>query len=323
MHQYPWCPQCFGDSEPRRICVSIPSVFQSLDNILDLKSQMAQVLEYLVRQQALPPSPALAPPPALAPVLSPSVPAVDNVSDRDEVMSKGDQDAISIMAFWDGDSLEQQETEPIVSELRLVSGMLLQISGFQGQDLGRSLAGLVVVRRQLWLCLLRVPDADKSDLLYTPIFPGHTFVEEMKVAVMLPSCAPVWDMFKPWRLAVTMVTRTILIPTALCGNLRHRLQASVAANTQGCQQEWVNTGHVAPAHQRSGKQFPRPQTHPFSQHQLQYWRNCTSDSWVPTTVQTSYTLQFRAGPPFRGITVTSMSDPLQVLALRQEVDTLL
>ncbi|MGH0140269.1 UNVERIFIED_CONTAM: hypothetical protein FKN15_040736 [Acipenser sinensis] len=169
----------------------------------------------------------------------------------------------------------------------------------------------------------RVPDADKSDLLYTPIFPGHTFVEEMKVAVMLPSCAPVWDMFKPWRLAVTMVTRTILIPTALCGNLRHRLQASVAANTQGCQQEWVNTGHVAPAHQRSGKQFPRPQTHPFSQHQLQYWRNCTSDSWVPTTVQTSYTLQFRAGPPFRGITVTSMSDPLQVLALRQEVDTLL
>ncbi|MGH0132327.1 UNVERIFIED_CONTAM: hypothetical protein FKN15_061490 [Acipenser sinensis] len=63
----------------------------------------------------------------------------------------------------------------------------------------------------------------------------------------------------------------------------------------------------------------RPQTHPFSQHQLQYWHSCTSDSWVLATVHTGYALQFRAGPtPFRGIMVTSVIYPLHDLALRQE-----
>ncbi|MGH0152021.1 UNVERIFIED_CONTAM: hypothetical protein FKN15_068900 [Acipenser sinensis] len=72
--------------------------------------------------------------------------------------------------------------EPVASELRLVSGTLLQISGFQGQALGRSLAGLVVARRQLCLSQARVPNADKSALLDVPISPGHTFepaVEEV------------------------------------------------------------------------------------------------------------------------------------------------
>ncbi|MGH0159883.1 UNVERIFIED_CONTAM: hypothetical protein FKN15_038335 [Acipenser sinensis] len=54
--------------------------------------------------------------------------------------------------------------EPLASELRLVSGTLLPISSFQGQALGRSLASLVVARRQLWLSQMRVPDADKSIL---------------------------------------------------------------------------------------------------------------------------------------------------------------
>ncbi|MGH0175767.1 UNVERIFIED_CONTAM: hypothetical protein FKN15_071388 [Acipenser sinensis] len=68
------------------------------------------------------------------------------------------------------------------SELCLVSSTLLQISGFQGQALGRSLMDLVVARRQLWLAQARVPDADKSALLDAPISPGHTFgpvVEEI------------------------------------------------------------------------------------------------------------------------------------------------
>ncbi|MGH0156545.1 UNVERIFIED_CONTAM: hypothetical protein FKN15_046716 [Acipenser sinensis] len=80
-------------------------------DILDLNSQMAEVLEYLVRQQALPSASAPAPPPAPAPILTPPSPAVADVSDRGEAMSEEDQDVISIVASWDGDSLEQQETE--------------------------------------------------------------------------------------------------------------------------------------------------------------------------------------------------------------------
>ncbi|MGH0125216.1 UNVERIFIED_CONTAM: hypothetical protein FKN15_048901 [Acipenser sinensis] len=87
---------------------------------------------------------------------------------------------------------------------RTVSGTLLQISGFQGQALGRSLAGLVVPCKQLWLSQTRVPDADKSALLDAPISPGNAFgpaVEEIlqcshreqevsrQVAAILPSHA--------------------------------------------------------------------------------------------------------------------------------------
>ncbi|MGH0152841.1 UNVERIFIED_CONTAM: hypothetical protein FKN15_023594 [Acipenser sinensis] len=46
--------------------------------------------------------------------------------------------------------------------------MLLQVSGFQGQALGQSLAGLVVARRQLWLSQAKVPDTDKSTYLPWP-----------------------------------------------------------------------------------------------------------------------------------------------------------
>lgn len=132
-------------------------------------------------------------------------------------------------AYLDGMLQSVTLPEPLASELRLVSGTLLQISGFQGQALGRSLAGLVVARRQLWLSQARVPDADKSALLDAPIFPGHTFepaVEEIlqrshrerevsrQVAVMLSSRAPARERGKLWRLAVTTVTRTVPIPTA-------------------------------------------------------------------------------------------------------------
>ncbi|MGH0133856.1 UNVERIFIED_CONTAM: hypothetical protein FKN15_020071 [Acipenser sinensis] len=82
--------------------------------------------------------------------------------------------------------------------------------------------------------------------------------------------------------------------------------------------------HLSLSSPRKCPEGLRPQTHPFTQHQLQYWHNCTSDSWMLAIVHSGYTLQFCKGPPpFRGIMVTSVKYPFQVLALRQEVDTLL
>ncbi|MGH0144424.1 UNVERIFIED_CONTAM: hypothetical protein FKN15_011063 [Acipenser sinensis] len=92
--------------------------------------------------------------------------------------------------------------EPVASELRLILSMLLLISDFQRQALGRSLASLVVAHRQFWLTQARVPDEDKSALLDMRISPCHTFgpaVEETlqrthqehessrQIASMLPS----------------------------------------------------------------------------------------------------------------------------------------
>ncbi|MGH0156544.1 UNVERIFIED_CONTAM: hypothetical protein FKN15_046715 [Acipenser sinensis] len=80
-----------------------------------------------------------------------------------------------LMAYLDGILRSAPLPESVASELHLLSGMLLQISGFQGQALDKRLAGLIVTHRQLWLSQARVPDADKSALLDTPISPGHTF----------------------------------------------------------------------------------------------------------------------------------------------------
>ncbi|MGH0142708.1 UNVERIFIED_CONTAM: hypothetical protein FKN15_028040 [Acipenser sinensis] len=55
-----------------------------------------------------------------------------------------------LMAYLDGVLRSVALPEPLASELCTVSDTLLQILGFQGQALGRSLAGLVVVRCQLW-----------------------------------------------------------------------------------------------------------------------------------------------------------------------------
>ncbi|MGH0166639.1 UNVERIFIED_CONTAM: hypothetical protein FKN15_051178 [Acipenser sinensis] len=246
---------------------------------------MAQVLEYLVRQQALPSAPTLAPPPALGST-PPSPVVAPDVSEQAVVMSKEEQDAISMAASLDGDSFPQQETEiheltqemdlssgylrdwyypsfklssgaygvslqvppgswkaaseqrrsvfrtsqastpqpfpvfpdflkevytaeaqitylanmagllmayldsilqlaplpePVDTKLRLVSGTLLQVSGFQGQALGRSLAGLVVACRKLWLSQAKVPDTDKSALLDAPISPVHAAMLPLRV----------------------------------------------------------------------------------------------------------------------------------------------
>ncbi|MGH0177365.1 UNVERIFIED_CONTAM: hypothetical protein FKN15_008478 [Acipenser sinensis] len=79
------------------------------------------------------------------------------------------------MAYVDSLLCETPLPEPVATKLRLLSSTLLQISGLQGQPLGRSLASLVVARRQLWLSQVRVPDADKAALLDAPISPGYTF----------------------------------------------------------------------------------------------------------------------------------------------------
>ncbi|MGH0126228.1 UNVERIFIED_CONTAM: hypothetical protein FKN15_026827 [Acipenser sinensis] len=111
-----------------------------------------------------------------------------------------------LMAYMDGVLREAPLPEPVATELHLLSGTLLQISGLQGQALGQSLASLIVAHRQLWLSQARVPDADKAPL-DVPTSPGHTFgpaVEEIlqrshqeseafrQVALLLPPCAPGW-----------------------------------------------------------------------------------------------------------------------------------
>ncbi|MGH0121020.1 UNVERIFIED_CONTAM: hypothetical protein FKN15_068716 [Acipenser sinensis] len=151
-----------------------------------------------------------------------------------------------LTACLDGVLCEVLFPEPVDSELRLLSGTLLQISGLQGQALGWNLASLIVVHRQLWLSQARVPDAEKAALLDTPISLGHTFgpaVEKIlqkspqkhetssQVATLLPPHAPAWGRSNCWRAPQTQtVTRTVPVPTAPLGDLSHRLQGTSAGN---------------------------------------------------------------------------------------------
>ncbi|MGH0147494.1 UNVERIFIED_CONTAM: hypothetical protein FKN15_055348 [Acipenser sinensis] len=68
------------------------------------------------------------------------------------------------------------------AELALVAQFLVKIAQLNAQAQGRSIASLVVARRQLWLSQARVQEPDKAPLLDAPITPGHTFgpaVEEL------------------------------------------------------------------------------------------------------------------------------------------------
>ncbi|MGH0174925.1 UNVERIFIED_CONTAM: hypothetical protein FKN15_073590 [Acipenser sinensis] len=118
-----------------------------------------------------------------------------------------------LTAYLDGVLREAPLPEPVATELRLLSSTLLQISGLQGEALGRTLANLIVARRQLWLSQARVPGADKAAHLDTPISPGHTFgpaVEEIlqrshrereasqQVTVLLPHRASSWGRSNRW-----------------------------------------------------------------------------------------------------------------------------
>ncbi|MGH0166413.1 UNVERIFIED_CONTAM: hypothetical protein FKN15_050764 [Acipenser sinensis] len=150
-----------------------------------------------------------------------------------------------LTTYFDGVLREDPLPRPVATELRLLSSTLLQVSGLQGQALGRSLASLVVARRQLWLSQARVPDADKAALLDVPISTGHTFgpaVEEIlqrshqerevsrQVAALLPPRASAWGRSSRWRAPQTRtVTRTVPDSTAPLGDLRHHPQGTPAA----------------------------------------------------------------------------------------------
>ncbi|MGH0156355.1 UNVERIFIED_CONTAM: hypothetical protein FKN15_044704 [Acipenser sinensis] len=106
------------------------------------------------------------------------------------------------------------------------------------------------------------------------------------------------------------VTRTVPVPTALLGDLRQCLQGTPVANNRA---NPAGRGNAGRGRAPEGWQ---PQT-PFSAQQLQYWHTCTSDTWVLGTVHNGYSLEFCLGPcPFRGITNTFVSDPLQAYVLQ-------
>ncbi|MGH0167070.1 UNVERIFIED_CONTAM: hypothetical protein FKN15_051599 [Acipenser sinensis] len=68
------------------------------------------------------------------------------------------------------------------TELGTVAQLLVKLAQLNARAQGRSIASLVVARRQLWLSQARVQEPDKVPLLDAPISPGHTFgpaVEEM------------------------------------------------------------------------------------------------------------------------------------------------
>ncbi|MGH0117565.1 UNVERIFIED_CONTAM: hypothetical protein FKN15_005067 [Acipenser sinensis] len=167
-------------------------------------------------------------------------------------------------------------------ELHLLSGTLLQISGLQGQALGRSLASLVVARKQLWLSQVRVPDADKASLLDGPISPGHTFgpsVEEilqsshrerkasLQVATLLPSRVPARGRSsQPQSPQACTITKMVPVPTALLGDLRQCLQATVAAGNRALPQGKGNAGHGQGDRMAKPRWLNTAESRPCNQH---------------------------------------------------------
>ncbi|MGH0145924.1 UNVERIFIED_CONTAM: hypothetical protein FKN15_023471 [Acipenser sinensis] len=111
------------------------------------------------------------------------------------------------------------------------------------------------------------------------------------------------------------ITRTVQVPKAPLGDLRHHLQATTAPGKQALPQSKGNTSSPPAGALKACGMRPI---------HLQYWRSCTSDTWVLATAHNGYVLQFRKGPPpFRGVMNTSVTDPLQVLVLQQKVAALL
>ncbi|MGH0120091.1 UNVERIFIED_CONTAM: hypothetical protein FKN15_062781 [Acipenser sinensis] len=160
--------------------------------------------------------------------------------------------------------------------------VLRHLCGFPGQALGRSLASLVVAHRQLWLSQAKVPDTDKTALLDALISPGHTFgpaVEEIlqrsqqerkayqQVAVLLPPCALARGKSSLWHSPqARMISQTVPIPTAPLDDLRHHLQATVAALNWTLPQGKGNAERGAPTQQHSRRQFQgRRPRHPPQQ----------------------------------------------------------
>ncbi|MGH0122035.1 UNVERIFIED_CONTAM: hypothetical protein FKN15_007379 [Acipenser sinensis] len=91
----------------------------------------------------------------------------------------------SLLAVYQASLVKDLPEHPSASlraELALVAQFLVKIAQLNAWAQGRSIASLVVTRRQLWLSQARVQEPDKAPLLDAPITPGHTFgpaVEEM------------------------------------------------------------------------------------------------------------------------------------------------
>ncbi|MGH0149284.1 UNVERIFIED_CONTAM: hypothetical protein FKN15_018160 [Acipenser sinensis] len=274
-------------------------------DIMDLKSQMAQVLELLPKQALQPQLPYPPSPRGVQGGWEEVCQAVQG--DMLSIAASGEEASFSsdmqcldasggttpvhgslplevpglprlhggasvLTAYLDDVLPEAMHPELVATELRLLSSTLLQISGLQGQAFGRSLANLIVARRQLWL--------SQAALLDAPISPGHTFgpaMEEIlqkshqereasrQVAALLPLHASAWGRSSLWRASqMRTVTKTVPVPTAPLGDLRHRLQgtSAVSNRAQG------NAGRGQSTHQHHRRcfqgQHPKqpPQTAP-------------------------------------------------------------
>ncbi|MGH0176487.1 UNVERIFIED_CONTAM: hypothetical protein FKN15_014861 [Acipenser sinensis] len=196
----------------------------------------------------------------------------------------------SLTAYLDGVLTGSPLPEPVATDLGLLSSMLLQISGLQGHALGRSLASLVVARRQLWLSQARVPDADKAVLLDGAyIWSGcRGDVTALQGAVLLPPYALAQGRSSRWQAPLARtITRMVPVPMAPLGDLRHHLQATAAIGNQALPQSTWNAGrptnsitggnfraitlgsHLEVHHPNlsspsRGSEGFRPQTHPFT-----------------------------------------------------------
>ncbi|MGH0150447.1 UNVERIFIED_CONTAM: hypothetical protein FKN15_016693 [Acipenser sinensis] len=91
----------------------------------------------------------------------------------------------SLLSVYQAALVKDLPDYPSVSlrtELGLIAQLLVKLAQLNARAQGRSIASLVVARRQLWLSQARVQEHDKAPLLDAPITPGHTFgpaVEEM------------------------------------------------------------------------------------------------------------------------------------------------
>ncbi|MGH0133101.1 UNVERIFIED_CONTAM: hypothetical protein FKN15_038942 [Acipenser sinensis] len=86
------------------------------------------------------------------------------------------------------------------TELGTVTQLLVKLAELNARAQGRSIASLVVARRQLWLSQARVQETDKVPLLDAPVSPEHTFgpaVEEM-LQRSIKECEASQQMVRMW-----------------------------------------------------------------------------------------------------------------------------
>ena len=102
---------------------------------------------------------------------------------------------------------------------------------------------------------------------------------------------------------------------------------SAGSMTPGCVLEGRHRGNAPPEVRDLGGAGPdalQSAAEPVSQLCLDSWEKSVSDPWVLSTVRTGYKIQFRRRPPpFTGVHMTTVKDPVQAQVLAAEVATLL